>query len=289
MKSICIKTNNSNLLNYLLNEVNYINIEPVYVSSNQFKHYKNIIIHYSGSDDNKFVHKVSCILSCLVIDELEESLLKNLLLKNYFYFDTNERKQILDTCFDILADDFSKIFDKKYNCLIDDFSEYLLCHKSIVLTGFVNFRIKNYYLILENIVDEAVNSFILEKEYMEFVTLLKTYINSQASNCDIIHLVYNNENSILLDENKNIIKNSNDIFKTKYLSDITFSSNDYALNGLLTFIPKKIYIHLIDNCIDDFIRTITLIFENRVKLCNDCNICKLYKNNKISKMTTIKK
>ena len=63
----------------------------------------------------------------------------------------------------------------------------------------------------------------------------------------------------------------------KYLSDISFSNNDYVLNTLLNLIPKKIYIHLIDNNTDEFINTVKLIFENRVKICSDCSICKLYK------------
>lgn len=283
MKSICIKTNNSNLLDYLLNELDYIDIEPIYISSNEFKHYKNIIIHYRGNDNLKFIHEISCILSCLIIDELEESFLKKIILKNYFYFNYNERKHILDMCFDIFADDFNTYFDKKYNSLITDFENYLILNKSIVLTGFINFRIKNYISIIESVVDEAVNTFIIEKEYFEFVSLLKMYISSQSSTCEVVHLIYNNENSILLDENKNMINISDDIFKAKYLSDITFSSNDYALNSLLTLIPKKIYIHLIDNVIDEFIHTLGLIFENRVNICTDCNICKIYKDNKLKK------
>lgn len=288
MKSVCIKTNNFNLLNYLLNELDYIEIEPVYISSNEFKNYKNIIVHYRGNDDKKFIHEISCILSCLIIDELEETFLKKIILKNYFYFNYNERKHILDMCFDIFADDFNTYFDKKYNCLISAFEDYLTINKSIVLTGFINFRIKDYMSILEDIVDEAVNTFIIEKEYFEFVSLLKMYISSQPSNCEIVHLIYNNENSILLDESKNVINISDDIFKAKYLSDITFSSNDYALNSLLTLLPKKIYIHLIDNCVDEFIHTLGLIFEDRVEICTDCNICRIYKNNKVKK-TIIKK
>ena len=287
MKSVCIKTNNSNLLNYLLNELDYIEIEPVYISSNEFKNYKNIIVHYRGNDDKNFIHENSCILSCLIIDELEEKFLKQIILKNYFYFNYNERKHILDMCYDIFTDDFNTYFDKKYNCLIYNFEDYLTTNKSIVLTGFMNFRIKDYMIILENIVDEAVNTFIIEKEYLEFVSLLKMYISSQSCNCNVVHLIYNNENSILLDDNKNVINISDDIFKAKYLSDITFSSNDYALNSLLTLIPKKIYIHLIDNVVDEFIHTIGLIFENRTEICTDCDICKIYKNNKIK--TTIKK
>lgn len=290
MKSICIKTNNENLLNYLLNELNYIEIKPVLISTNKFKNYKNIIIHYSGNDNQKFIHEVSCILSCLVIDELEEKFIKQSLIKNYFYFDSDERKHIIEICFEIFTDDFNLYFDKKYNCLINDFEFYLTNNKSIVLDGFLNFRIKDYLKILENVVDEAVNNFVIEKEYLEFISLLKMYINSQNSNCDIVHLVYTNETSILLDKDKNIINVSDDIFKAKYLSDISFSSNDYALNTLLTLIPKKIYIHLINNCIDEFIHTLSLIFENRVEICTDCSICKIYKNNPLNlKKTFIKK
>lgn len=288
MKSICIKTNNEILLDYLLNELDYIEVKPVAISKNKFKNYKNIIIHYSGNDNEKFVHQVSCILSCLVIDELEESFLKMILLKNYFYFNSAEIKHILELCYEIFSDDFNTYFDKKYNILIESFEDYLMINKSIILTGFINFRIKDYMTILEDVVDEAVNNFVVEKEYLEFISLLKMYVNSQSSNCDIVHLIYNDNNSILLDKNKNQINVSDDIFKAKYLSDISFSSNDYALNTLLTLIPKKIYVHLIDNCIDEFIHTISLIFENRVEVCTDCNICKIYKHNSL-KRTFIKK
>lgn len=280
MKSICIKTNDITLLDYLLNELDYVESSPVYISSNRFKNYKNIIVHYRGENDNEFIHEISCILSCLVIDELEEKFLKNIILKNYFYFNNNERKHILNICFNIFADDFTSNFDKKYNCLINCFESYLKENKAIILKGFINFRLKEYIKILDEIVDEAVNTFVIEKEYLEFVSLLKLYINSQNSTCDIVHLIYSNETSILLDENKNIIDTSEEIFKAKYLSDITFSSNDYALNTLLNILPKKIYIHLIDNLVDEFIQTLVLIFENRVEICTDCNICNLYKTNK---------
>lgn len=281
MKSICIKTNDTHLLNYLLNEFDYIEIDNVYISTNKFKNYKNIIIHYTGNDNYAFIHEISCILSCFVIDEIEESILKRLILKNYFYFETLEQKEILDICYDIFTDKFNEYFDEKYNCLINDFSCYLTEHKSVILSGFINFRIKDYIKILESIVDEAVNSYVIKKEYMEFVSLLRLYINSQESNCKIVHLIYSNETSILLDENKNVINPNRDFLKAKYLSDITFSSNDFALNTLLNLIPRKIYIHLLDNYVDEFVHTLGLIFDNKVEICTDCDICKLYKNKKL--------
>lgn len=276
MKSLCIKTNNTNTLEYLLNELNSIDFDNICFSLNKFKNYKNIIIHYTGKDNNSFIKKMSSILSFLVIDELEEELVKRIIIQNYFYFNINDRKDILNIYYDIISDDFTYLFDKKFNCLFNSFFDFISCNKYIILNGFINFRIKEYLSILDDIVNEAVNNFIVEKEYLEFISLLKLYINSQPNNSSIIHIIYSSSESILLDENKNIINIKNDIFNAKYLSDISFSSNDYTLNTLLTLLPQKIYIHLIDNYIDEFINTLQLIFEKRINLCTDCNICKIY-------------
>lgn len=281
MRSLCIKTNNSDLINYLLNELKNIDLKNVCFSENEFKLYKNVIIHYSGNDEAIFLSKISSMLSFLVIDELEEDLLKRLIIQNFFYFDSNEISKILAICFDIIADDFSNFFDKKFKVLYDIFYDFLSSHKSIVLNGFVNFRLKRYFTILDDIVNEAVNQFVIEKEYLEFISLLKLYINSQDCDCNLVHIVFSSSQSLLLDENKNLIVVNDDIFKARYLSDITFSSNDYILNSLLTLLPKKIYIHLVDDYIDEFINTLQLVFENRVHLCTDCNICQLYKKTKI--------
>ena len=281
MKSLCIKTNNSDLIHYLLNEFKNIELKNVCFSKNEFKNYKNVIIHYSGNNESLFLSKVSSILCFLVIDELEEDLLKRLILQNYFYFDGNERNKILTLCFDIMADDFSKLFDKKFKLLYDIFYHFLSTHRSIVLNGFINFRVKNYLSLLDDIVNEAVNHFVIEKEYLEFISLLKLYINSQEYGCEMVHIIFSSSESILLDENKNLIVVNDDIFKAKILSDITFSSNDYILNSLLTLLPKKIYIHLVDNYKDEFINTLQLVFENKVNLCTECNICQLYKKTKI--------
>ena len=285
MKSLCIKTNNSDLLKYLLNELKELEIDNVCFSLRQFKHYKNIIIHYTGENGTLFLEKISSILSLLVIDELEENFINKIILEYYFYFDCNERKDILNLCFDIMSNDFSDIFDKKFKLLYNVFYNFLLDNKSLYLQGFTNFRLKSYFKILDDIVAEAVNCFVVEKEYLEFVSLLKLYINSQDSSCNLVHLIYtsNEEESILLDENKEIINISHDNLNAKYLSDISFSANDYTLNTLLTILPKEIYIHLIDDYIDDFINTLITIFENRVHLCTDCNICNLYRHSTITK------
>lgn len=278
MKTICIKTNNQTALTYLLNELHMSELQNVCFSQNQFKYYKNIIIHYNGPNENEFVQNVSNILAYYVIDELEETLLKDIVHQDYFYFDAIEKKKILDFCFDICSEDFTTYFDKKFSYLSEQFYLYLCDHKSIVLTGFIYFRLKKYFEILNEIVEEAVNSFIIEKEYLEFISLLKLYINSQSSKTAVVHIVYFKDNPILLDENKAPLYLSEEIPDAKYLSDISFSKNDYILNTLLNLLPKKIYVHLVEHAVDEFLNTLILIFEKRIELCTDCNICRLYEN-----------
>ena len=281
MKSLCIKTNNSKILDYLLNELKYSEIEHICFSENKFKNYKNIIIHYlSNNDYPYFFSKISSLLSFMIIDEFEDILMKRIIDKNYFYFDTLERNKILKNCYNILSDEYYAWFDKKFDALYNSLYSFISNNKVLLLDGFINFRLQAYTAILDDIVAESVNSYIIEKEYMEFISLLKLYINSQKNNSNIVHLIYNTSESILLDENKNLILNSEEIFNAKYLSDISFSANDYTLNSLLNLLPKKIYIHLIDNQMDEFINTLQLIFENRVSICLNCEICNLYRFHK---------
>ena len=116
----------------------------------------------------------------------------------------------------------------------------------------------------------------------------KLYINSQEFKSDVLHLVYFENNPILLDKNLNLIDIHEYLLDAKYLSDITFSNNDYLLNALLSLLPKKLYIHLVKNTIDEFLNTIILIFENHIELCNDCPICHLYQKNYFQQICYLK-
>lgn len=279
MKSICIKMTNQNITKHLLEQLNEFKLDDVYFSCKKFKIYYNIIIHFKGKNEKLFFEETSKILATFIIDLFEEKIIQNLIKSEYFYFDTNEQKQIANITFEDLYNNEESVysFDKRYNLIYNSCLEYLLSNNSLVLKGFITFRLKNYLETILEQVDKSVNKFIVQKEYTEFISLLRMYVNSEESNCSLIHLIYRNYKPILLDENKNLIKIDDSISNLKYLSDISFSTNDFALNTLLNIIPKKIYIHLIDSNKDEFINTIKLIFENRAIFCTDCSICKIYK------------
>ena len=284
MKTVCIKTNNESIINYLLESLESLGLKDVYFSCKNFKVFKNFFIHYKGQNLDLFLCDISDILASLVLDFYEDIIVKNLISNEYFYFNSLEKKDIFLKFINIRNNDMD-FFSIKEKVLFNIFYNFLNSSNKLYLKGFVTFRLQNYVKELQTQIDSAVNQYLIEKEYKEFVSLLKLYINTEPCQIDYVHLIYKDNSPILLDQNKNIIKVDSNILNAKYLSDISFSNSDIALNTLLNIVPKKIYIHLIDKEADEFITTLKLIFENRVIICTDCNICRIYKATKKSKIT----
>lgn len=267
MKSFCIKTNQKIVLHYLLENLPSIGLENIYYSENKFKYYRNIIVHYTGQNDDAFYYGIANLLTECVLLFYKDIFLSRILNYHYFYFDELEKKQIASLCLDK---------DEDFHCVWPHFLTYILENKSILLDGFVNFRLGDYQKNLENRLDDCVSQFVVDKEYNEFIDLLYMYIHSKSPETDKLHLIYANGESILLDKNKKVLSVSDNAFPAKYLSDISFSSNDFALNTLLTLLPEYLEIHLMDEE-DEFIHTLQLIFDNRVSICKNCSLCRLYK------------
>jgi putative sporulation protein YtxC len=279
LKSFCIKTNNKQIIDCLLNKFEKIDLENLYMSKLNFKLYNNFIIHYTGKNLDVFYNVFSNILSSVIIEFYENKLINHIINSNYFYFTDTEKNKIVNIVNNYLYNGELIESMLRKDSIIISCIEYFSNNKSAILDGFVNFRLNNYIKILDYIVDMAVNKFIIDREYSEFIDLLKCYIDSKDYGANSVHLIYQNQESTLLDEFKKVINLNNSILNSKFLSDISFSSNDYTLNALLTLLPKKIYIHLVDGIQDEFINTLKLVFDDRIYLCNDCNICKVYRLN----------
>ena len=278
MKSYCIKRNNEEIIEYLLNKISNINFPDIYYCRKTFKVYENIIMHYKENNITKFQNIVADILVDTILKFYQEGIIKRIINVNYFYFDEYEKNIIFENCQEFFIQDKDEIVETMFL----EIKKYLKENRNIVLEGIANFRINEYIKILDNIVDMAVNKYIIEKEYKEFINLLKIYVGSTAPKVDVLHLIYLNGESILLDKEKNIVQLDTNINNAKYLSDITFSSNDIALNTLLTLLPSKIEIHIIDKE-DEFINTLKLIFDTKIRICTDCNICKTYRMLQVTK------
>lgn len=269
MISICIKNNDEKVLKYLTKKLAQSNFDEICFSKHSFKIYDNIIIHYKGKKINEFYKFLGNVLTNIIIKFFEPVLIKKLINLNYFYFDNNDKRVVFEE-YKLIRKN-NKINKELISVPLTDF---LKNNKSIVLTGFIYFRLTDYVNILNTLISESVNQYIVDKEYLEFVGLLKSYVHSKAPESSVVNLIYINSEGILLSDDGKIIDLES--FDSDYLSDISFSKNDYVLNTLVGILPEEIVLHLISPR-DQFIKTIELIFENRVKVCRSCELCKAYK------------
>lgn len=261
IKSFCIKTNNKKILDYLVGQFKLNTPNNFYLSKKKFKIYNNIIIHYTGNDISVFYSYISSLIQHVILKFYEDKILHHLINYDYFYFNTNEKNSIFKIAKEICMSNIDS-YNARINTLYHLCYYYVKENKKMILDGFVNFRIREYSMELNDIISEAASNYTLKKEYFEFIDLLKKYVNTTPSTCSAVHLIYFENDSLLLDENKNIINIEKNILNAKYLSDITFSSNDYCLNTLLNILPQKIYVHLLNNNKGtEFIDTLSAIFR----------------------------
>ena len=275
MQSLCIKTNNNIIIDYLLTEFNNLHLSNLIITKRNFKYYNNVILHYTEKDYDFFNNLVSIILINTLIKFYEPKTIENFLSKNFMYFSKNEQNRIIEICSNEIPHT-SPIFINKFKSLYNPIFDYIQQNHSILLKGFYNFRLCKYHKILSEIIQIGVNSYLIEREYLEFINILKVYVNSSCPITPLINLVFTKNTILLIDSKGNVINIQQDNFlNAKFLSDITFSKNDYILNYLLNMLPNKIIIHIPDIIVenDEFLETLKLIFTNRVKICRNCGIC----------------
>lgn len=160
MKSICLKTNNEEIISYMIRRLE-TDFEDIVISDNQFKIYKNIIVHYMGENERKFLVHFSEIIAEMVSSFYEKKILDQMIEENYCYFEEFEKQIILRICEKIIEMQEAN-FQYKKEILKGLVYEYFLeGNKVMNLDGFMNFRVKPYLEVLDYVVDTSVTNFVL--------------------------------------------------------------------------------------------------------------------------------
>ena len=160
MRSICLKTNNEEIISYMIK--NLEEFEEIIISSNKFKIYKNIIVHYIGKDEKRFIAQLSKMIANTISIFYERKILDKIIDDNYCYFEEFEKEIILKICEKIIEIQEASFKYKEeilkglvYEYFLDDENKYM------ILDGFMNFRVRPYIEILDYVVDTSVTNFVL--------------------------------------------------------------------------------------------------------------------------------
>lgn len=158
MKSICIKTVSKDKVDFLINQFEKLPIN-IYLSTYRFKVYDNVIVHYVEENIEEFYDLISEGIKKCIEEYYEEDFIKKNIKQNYFYLEEIEQEYIVKITKKILELPDKKI-GYKNKVLKEIILDYIKQEKSIILEGFVNFRIGEYKKILDNIIEVSVFSYL---------------------------------------------------------------------------------------------------------------------------------
>ncbi len=143
-------------------------------------------------------------------------------------------------------------------------------NNEINIDGFLTFRCKELFKDIKGIVDKIVEKYMVDKEYNEFIKLLKYFVEIEESKLDKLNILIDSTGKYTLKDSE-----GNDLTEEVYIevSDVKYVENisidDMLISWLITNVPKEINIYNIENCTNkELINTIKNVFEERVNIYN---------------------
>ncbi len=158
MKSFCIKTNNQEMIEYLISTFEKLPVNFC-ISNYRFKIYDNVILHDLDRNEDEFCEIVAIVIKSAIERFYEREIIRKCVKQNYFYLNEMEQEYVLKISKQIMNLPDNKI-GYKNKLLKNLIKKYIQENKSIVLDGFMNFRTREYKNLLENIVEVSVVSFL---------------------------------------------------------------------------------------------------------------------------------
>ncbi|GAB6099175.1 putative sporulation protein YtxC [Halanaerocella petrolearia] len=288
MSVISIGTNNyaDALRERLFFELQFLQEDGIDIEIDEINQSDTVIFkcQYNGRKEeyllDLFKEYIANVLSDVIINSLEDNLLRKILYNEHKYFSTKEEDQVLETAYDrlnfLVSQDNEEVVSKiqRKNRIFLEIIDYLELETEIILEGFVRFRLKNYLTELEVAIDGAVEDYLVEKEYKEFVHLLKNFIDDQAPKNKIVNVVkIEDDNFQLLDHNGIVLDN---IFLDEYILqmvDEELASEDLLISSLITIAPEEIILHFKEPI--SVVKTLESVFTDRLSICLGCQYCEL--------------
>ncbi|MBK1809242.1 putative sporulation protein YtxC [Clostridium sp. YIM B02505] len=224
---------------------------------------------------------ISNILYRVVIDVFKKREMFEYLTDTYFFLKHDELLEVEEDIMSVLnmqeaiSDETSVYCMNRINSIIEVIRACIEENDEININGFITFRMKELIGEIERIIDKVVEKYMVEKEYKEFIKLLKYFVDIQESRIEEVNIIIEDDGGYKITDS-----NGKDIFQD-FVSDLSecklgagVNVEDVIISGLITNCPEKIIIHNRELCLNrEFLDTISNVFEERVDYCDDCKIC----------------
>lgn len=186
--------------------------------------------------------------------------------------DPKSKSEILEDVKDVLIS--NNLFTKEKDDIVKEIYEYFLEDDTLIIDGYLNFRAKSIHDLIDKVIELVLGDFQVGLDYGEFIDMLKTIARNQVSEVKLVNVTLEDEKYSILDKDLNEIENEEINQVLKEISPNQVSDIDIVLSILITLNPENIIIHLGEKEEDELASILEEIFEDRLKICRDCKLCK---------------
>lgn len=215
------------------------------------------------------------IVAEIIMDEYEAVLIDRCIKARYSLCDEAEKKRIGEITRAIAKseDEFSPSYSERLRDVKDAVEEYFLKNNTIVPGGFVDFRFKEVYYNVEEMVEKGAEKYFTEKELEEFTYLLSVFVSEKKPKEEKMHVVWQREGVRLLNKRGRDVTEKYE--KEFYVSALKkgLGEEDLAISALISAAPGELVLHCPPEK-SPLKETLEKIFEGRIKTCPGCRICK---------------
>jgi len=200
-----------------------------------------------------------------IVSEVEPVLLKRLMNLHHPHLGKEEAKIICDKVRQRLNREELLTGESRYQQILKCIEDFLRERDQINIEGFLRFRLQDYQRNLLTLINQSADDYMIEKEYQDFIDLLKYFVEIQQPRFSEMHLMRQDKSFVLCDPDFKVVHRE----KVRDLEGA-----DAIISTLVTAAPSQVTIHLASLDEDDeLVTTIQSIFDSRVHICLGCEQC----------------
>ncbi|MGE5371910.1 MAG: sporulation protein YtxC [Solirubrobacterales bacterium] len=153
--------------------------------------------------------------------------------------------------------------------------EHLSVWQTLNLDGIVNFRLKEYQKEIRFAVDLANEDLKNERQFNEFVRLLKHYVDTQPSKVVEVNIQLNEPGAFRIWDEKGLAIDSGMAeFCMDDLAESAPNLDDLLISMLISLAPKRLIFHSrLGFPENEPTRIIRKVFKDKIMVCHGCDRC----------------
>ncbi|PWK13964.1 putative sporulation protein YtxC [Tumebacillus permanentifrigoris] len=214
-----------------------------------------------------------------ITDVWERSELARIVANDFYYYCADEVEYLSSSAVQMLAELKDQDgYPLRRRHIVESVVEQLRQSPEVLIEGMLRFRMNALQADLHRVIEQAIDEYLMDLEYQEFVKLLRYFVAAQDPGMPLLHMVCHEENGsprlfdgegrpLMLDELEGAKQQAN-LRECGVMIEETMSA-------LISAAPQRVHIHLAlgnDNP-PPIVETVKKVFADAAVICNDCPLC----------------